>query len=81
MDRFHRPHQGQDTPTGRECQFCKQMDPNFSKRQAIDRMVVTKLDDTASAHLTEDGYVRHRIAELMKKRAVPLDGNVLLKSA
>jgi len=36
----------------------------------MDRMVVHKLEDSASAHLTEDGYVKHRIAELMKKRAV-----------
>jgi len=32
-------------------------------------MVVPKLEDTASAHLTEDGYVKHRIVELMRKRA------------
>jgi hypothetical protein len=26
------------------------------------------LEDTASAHITEDGYVKHRIAELVKRR-------------
>jgi len=46
------------------------MDPEFASRRTIDRMVVHKTEDTASSHLTEDGYVRHRIAELMKKRAV-----------
>jgi hypothetical protein len=44
----------------------------------MDRLVLSKLDDTASAHLTEDGYVKHRIAELMNKRAV---GMSLVKSA
>ena len=46
------------------------MDPEFASRRPMDRMVVHKLEDTASAHLTEDGYVKHRIAELIKKRAV-----------
>jgi hypothetical protein len=44
------------------------MDPNFTARRPLDRMVGSKSDDTASAHLTEDGYVKHRIAELLKKR-------------
>jgi len=81
MDRFHRAPEGQDTPTGRECRFCKQMDPEFNTRQTIDRMVVEKLDDTASAHITEDGYVQHRIAELRKKRVVEIGSNPLQKSA
>jgi hypothetical protein len=71
MDRFHRKPEHTDTRNGRECRFCSSMDPDFSRRHPIDRMVVPKLDDTASAHLTEDGYVRHRIAELVKRRAVP----------
>jgi len=69
MDRFHRESHGQDTRNGRECQFCSLMDPQFSQRKAIDRLVQGKLPDIASAHLTEDGYVQHRIAELRKKRA------------
>jgi hypothetical protein len=70
MDLFHRHPEHTDTRSGRECRFCSTMDPNFASRRTIDRMVVHKMEDTASAHLTEDGYVRHRIAELMKKRAV-----------
>ena len=69
MDRFHRESRGQDTRNGRECQFCSHMDPAFSQRKAIDRLVQEKLPDIAAAHLTEDGYVQHRIAELRKKRA------------
>jgi hypothetical protein len=68
MDRFHRRPEHTDTRNGRECRFCSSMDPDFTSRRPIDRMVVPKLDDTASAHLTEDGYVKHRIAELMRRR-------------
>ncbi len=72
MDLFHRKLQGKgkDTPTGRDCQFCYRADPDFTKRDPMDRLVLSKLDDTAAAHLTEDGYVKHRIAELLKKRAL-----------
>jgi hypothetical protein len=69
MDLFHRESLGKDTPTGRECQFCSGLDPNFAKRDPLDRLVVSNLNDTAAAHLTEDGYVRHRIAELLKKKS------------
>lgn len=69
MDHFHRKSDAKDTRNARECQFCRRVDPDFAKRNPIDRMVLANLDDTAAAHLTEDGYVRHRIAELMRKRA------------
>jgi hypothetical protein len=70
MDLFHRHPEHTDTRSGRDCRFCSTMDPEFASRRPMDRMVVHKLEDTASAHLTEDGYVKHRIAELIKKRAV-----------
>ena len=74
MDLFHRKVEGKgkDTPTGRDCQFCHRVDPDFSKRDPMDRVVLSMLDDTAGAHLTEDGYVKHRIAELLNKQS--LDG-------
>ncbi len=78
MDFFHRKSDGKNNRTGRDCQFCFRADPDFTKRNPMDRLVLSKLDDTASAHLTEDGYVKHRIAELMKKRAL---GMSLAKSA
>src|SRR5579863_693547 len=83
MDLFHRKVEGKgkDTPTGRDCQFCYRTDPDFLKREPMDRLVLSKLDDTAAAHITEDGYVRHRIAELMKKRALAGIGAGLAKSA
>jgi len=83
MDLFHRKLQGKgkDTPTGRDCQFCCRTDPDFNKRDPMDRLVLSKLEDTAAAHITEDGYVRHRIAELMKKRALGGIDAGLAKSA
>jgi len=81
MDLFHRESLGKDTPTGRDCQFCYRVDPDFSKRDPMDRLVVSKLDDTAAAHLTEDGYLRHRIAELSKRRGFARPETNLLKSA
>jgi hypothetical protein len=44
-------------------------------------MVASRFDDTASAHFTEDGYVKHRLAELIKKRATLSLRPVLAKSA
>ena len=69
MDLFHRHPEHTDTRSGRECRFCSSLDPQFASRRPMDRMVLYKLDDTASAHLTEDGYVKHRIVELMRKQA------------
>lgn len=81
MDGFHRKSQGQDTRHHRECQFCHQTDPNFLQRKTMDRLVQSTLDDTASAHLTEDGYVQHRIAELLRMRATHPAGFDLKRSA
>jgi hypothetical protein len=52
--------------SGRLCEFCKELDPQFSQRNPIDQMVAANRQHTASAHLTEDGYVRHRMVELSK---------------
>ena len=46
------------------CEFCKELDPQFPQRHPLDQMVGASRRSTASAHLTEDGYVRHRILEL-----------------
>jgi hypothetical protein len=87
MDLFHREPLSRDIPIGRDCQFCYRADPYFGKRDPMDRLVLSNLDDTASAHITEDGYIKHRIAELMKKRlftpsnAVISSNDFLAKSA
>jgi hypothetical protein len=81
MDLFHRASRGQDTRIGRECQFCRNMDPDFFRRRPMDRLVQSKLADVASAHMTEEGYVKHRIAELVKKQAAMTDVASLRRSA
>ena len=55
--------------SSRPCEFCKEMDPQFPHRQPLDQMVSISRKTTASAHLTEDGYVRHRIVELTRLAA------------
>ena len=63
-----------DTRSSRPCEFCKELDPQFTHRAPLDQMVATTRKATASAHLTEDGYVRHRILELRRITSrVPLN--------
>ena len=81
MDLYHRDSRGKDTPIGRDCQFCRSADPEFSQRKPIDRLVQSKLGDTASAHLSEDGYVKHRIAELAKKHSASFLAATFSKTA
>jgi hypothetical protein len=67
MDSLHRKPQASDFRTGRDCNFCARFDPRFSQRDSLDRLVEPRLEDRASAHLTEDGYVKHRLTELSLK--------------
>ena len=53
-----------DTRSGRPCEFCRDLDPQFRHRRPLDQMVASSRKACASAHLTEDGYVRHRMLEL-----------------
>jgi hypothetical protein len=55
-----------DTRSSRPCEFCRELDPEFHGRRPLDQMVVTTRKAIASAHLTEDGYVRHRMLELRR---------------
>jgi hypothetical protein len=43
-------------------------DPAFGKRAPMDKLVYGELNDDATAHMTEDGYVRHRILEMTRRR-------------
>ena len=52
--------------SNRPCEFCKELDPQFPHRHPLDQVVSFGRKSTASAHLTEEGYVRHRIAELSR---------------
>ena len=53
-----------DTRSSRPCEFCREFDPQFPQRRTVDQMVASSRKASASSHLTEDGYVRHRVVEL-----------------
>jgi hypothetical protein len=53
-----------DIRSSRPCEFCRELDPKFPERRPLDQMVASSRKAIASAHLTEDGYVRHRMLEL-----------------
>jgi hypothetical protein len=55
-----------DTRSGRPCEFCREFDPQFPHRRPLDQMVASSRKAIASAHLTEDGYVHHRMLELRR---------------
>jgi hypothetical protein len=50
--------------SGKLCKFCKDLDPGFADRHALDQLVGTNPGNTASSHLTENGYIHHRMLEL-----------------
>jgi hypothetical protein len=58
-----------DTRSSRPCEFCQELDPQFPQRRPLDQMVAASRKANASAHLTEDGYVRHRMLELRRLAA------------
>lgn len=60
-----------DTRSSRPCEFCRELDPQFPQRRQVDQMVASSRKACASAHLTEDGYVRHRMLELRKITSRP----------
>lgn len=55
-----------DTRSSRPCEFCREFDPQFRDRRPLDQMVASSRKAAASSHLTEDGYVRHRMLELRR---------------
>ena len=57
--------------SGRDCQFCREFDPGFGKREPMDRLTCTELNDTAKAHMTENGEIKHRLLEI-KMREGPV---------
>ena len=67
MDRFHRKPQHEETRAGRDCPFCQHSDPEFGTRDPMDRLVSSVLNDTAAAHMTENGYVKHRLGPLFRR--------------
>jgi len=62
--------------TRRDCKFCRQSDPDFEKRNPMDKLVCGK-QDTATAHMSENGYVKHRILEIEVRLGVTEFGLLL----
>ncbi len=82
MDSYHRQPQHREQADGRDCQFCARVDPNFTKRVPIDRWVHGGPEDSATAHLSENGHVFHLMLQMAKKRAQgPVEDAALPKSA
>jgi len=81
MDLFHRKSEGSDTRTGHDSPFCLHTAPLPAKPTPTDPLVTSQRDDTPSGHLTEDGYVNHRLAELLRKRSGLTLEPALAKSA
>ena len=68
MERLHlRPHQ--ESGAGRDCRFCRQSEADFEKRAPIDRLICAKHEDVATGHVSENGYIRHRILEIESRLA------------
>lgn len=63
----HAPGKRLDTRSVRPCQYCRDLDPGFGGRMLLDQMVLPNHSYTASAHLSEEGYVRHRMLELKQR--------------
>ena len=69
MERLHlRPCQ--ESRSGHDCQFCRQSDPDFEKRAPIDRLICSTHEDVATGHVSENGYMRHRILEIESRLAI-----------
>jgi hypothetical protein len=63
MDRIHfRPHV--ETRTGENCKFCLSSDPEFATRRPMDKVVLSRQNGAASAHMSENGYILHRLLEI-----------------
>jgi hypothetical protein len=74
MDSLHREPQPKETRTGRDCEFCRHFDPEFRKRQPMDRLVCSELKDTLGFVLFAKVYsglisVRDHGTQLLCSRA------------
>jgi hypothetical protein len=68
MDSYHRKPRRSEQPTGQDCQFCAALDPNFSKRNPVDRWVLGYPVDSAVSHVSENGHVLHLMFEIARRR-------------
>ena len=61
---YHRKATKHETRSARICSFCQLSDPAFGSRKAVDQMILCGMLESARAHVTEEGFLRHRMAEL-----------------
>jgi hypothetical protein len=59
-----------DSRSGKLCEFCRHADPDFARRHPIDQFVTGEGNNAAASHLTETGYVKHRLMELRRRIAL-----------
>ena len=64
-------HRFESPRSGHPCEFCRELDAKFRERNPLDQLVARNRKPNASAHLTEDGYVRHRMLELRRITSRP----------
>jgi hypothetical protein len=55
MDSYHRQRRRKEQPSGKDCQFCAALDSNFAMHDPMDRWVEGSPQDSAFAHVSENG--------------------------
>jgi hypothetical protein len=81
MDSYHRQPQRSEQATGQDCIFCATFDPNFKKRNPMDRWVHGAPQNTATSHVSENGHVLHLIFEIANRRGQGTVPSEVAKSA
>ena len=61
---YHRQATKHETRSAHMCSFCQLTDPGFNTRKAVDQVILCGMLESARAHVTEEGFLRHRMAEL-----------------
>ena len=64
MDPLNSEPLPKETRTGRDCQFCRCFGPEFGKRDLMDRLVHSEVQHTATARLTKNDHIKHRLLEI-----------------
>jgi len=60
---FHRASSKHEVHGVRTCDLCGSHDPTFEQRDPLDKLIAAGAEVTARSHITENGYVRHRLVE------------------
>lgn len=74
---YHREANKHEIRSSHLCAFCQLSDPGFTARKTVDQMILCGMRESARAHVTEEGFLRHRMAELRLLAArlgTPIEG-------